>query len=128
MNQSLGRIAVVEDNLETLEALRSILELEGYEVQTHTDGASMVKAMKSSYTRPDVILTDLIMPNITGFELIAILKRAPTWKSTPVIVITGRDVIHLGVPVIKKPFRIEVLLDAIEGAMGRTSQLTRCAG
>ena len=66
------------------------LEERGYEVETASNGAEALQRMGA--VRPDLIVTDMMMPRMTGAEFITVLKSNPTTASIPVIVIAGRAV------------------------------------
>ncbi|MDQ2833142.1 MAG: response regulator [Acidobacteriota bacterium] len=111
------RILVVEDDLTLLELARRMLESKGYEVLGAEDGFEGLTALKRSL--PDVIISDLRMPNMNGFEFLSVVRRR--FPSIPVIVISG-EFSGLNVPESvladaffpKGPYRPEELFDKIE--------------
>lgn len=82
------KILVVDDDLAGRELLSATLEDEGYEVASAEHGARAV-AMLEAGLDPDLILTDLQMPVMSGWELCAQLKRSPAWRSIPLVVLCG---------------------------------------
>jgi PAS domain S-box-containing protein len=81
------RILVVEDNQDTAETLRDLLELHGYEVEiayTGAEGLRMARAL-----RPQVILCDIGLPGISGYEVAEELRRDPTTAASRLIAVTG---------------------------------------
>jgi CheY-like chemotaxis protein len=79
------RILVVEDDPTLREVARHLLESKGYDVLGAEDGFEGLTALKRSL--PDVIISDLRMPNMNGFEFLSIVRRR--FPSIPVIVISG---------------------------------------
>ena len=84
---------VVEDHADLREMLALLLEGEGYDVETATNGAEALHALE--HTRPAVILLDLMMPVMTGDEFRERQLADPRYRDVPVICITaahdGRD-------------------------------------
>jgi len=70
--------------------LTRILEKEGWNVIQAEDGLAAMEQMKEQ--RPDLILLDLMMPKMNGFEFVAELHKHDEWQSIPIIVITAVDV------------------------------------
>src|SRR5690348_2499570 len=79
------RILVVDDDPAILETSARILRQRGYEVRTASDGFAALAELRRSL--PDVIITDLRMPNMSGFELLSVVRRR--FPQIPVIVISG---------------------------------------
>ena len=116
------KILIVEDELNFRELLVEFLEYKGYEVIPEINGRNALKYIeKSGY--PDLVLTDIIMEEMEGIELINILKKKnPELK---ILVMSGGGKIGadsylkivevLGVSgILKKPFKLERLLELIE--------------
>jgi DNA-binding response OmpR family regulator len=121
------RVLVVEDDPSVRGLLHTLLTAEGYEVSTASDGlAGLVKAAQ---TIPDLILLDLMMPDLGGVRVLEELREDPELDETPVIVVTGQvDAVPsmrrvLGDDnVFVKPFGVAELLArvaAITGGPGR---------
>ncbi|SOE91942.1 two-component system, chemotaxis family, CheB/CheR fusion protein [Burkholderia sp. D7] len=113
------RILLVDDSLEALDAFRTLLELEGASVQAETSAQQALAAAATANF--DLILSDIAMPAMDGYELIAALRRLPQTASVPAIAMTGfgreQDAAsalaagfnaHLG-----KPVSLPVLLNTI---------------
>jgi|ERR1041385_8107223 CheY-like chemotaxis protein len=79
------RVLVVDDDPRVLQVSRLILEAKGYEVKTATDGFEALVELRRSL--PDVIISDLKMPNMSGFELLSVVRRR--FPHIPVIAISG---------------------------------------
>jgi CheY-like chemotaxis protein len=82
-----GRILVIEDNVANLELITYLLRAFGYEVSTATDGSSgLERARADTY---DLVLTDILMPQLDGFKLAQQFKCDSRLASTPLVAITA---------------------------------------
>ena len=106
-------VLVVEDGEETLELVSSLLVEEGYRVATARNGCEALAQLDRT-SLPAVILLDLAMPVMSGFEVAAILSRDPVLRSVPVLVCTAEPAQRLGtveaVGYVPKPVDVDVLL------------------
>ncbi|MDA0335018.1 MAG: sigma-54 dependent transcriptional regulator [bacterium] len=84
-----ARILVVDDNPSNIKALRQRLELEGYEVLEATDGMAALAC--AARDRPDLVLLDIMMPGMDGFEVCRRLKEVDGAGFFPVIMVTALD-------------------------------------
>jgi len=82
------RVIIVDDDRDTREMLTLALELEGFDVGQAANGLRLISAMHVD--RPDVILLDVMMSWIDGFELCRAVKKNPTFGDIPVIFISAR--------------------------------------
>jgi DNA-binding response OmpR family regulator len=82
------RVIIVDDDRDTREMLTLALELEGFEVAQAANGLRLISAMHVD--RPDVILLDVMMSWIDGFELCRAIKKNPTFTDIPVVFISAR--------------------------------------
>src|SRR5438270_11524529 len=117
------RILVVDDTPALLDIIRECLEGEGYHVRTCLESRHAVRMAQEE--RPHAIMLDVVMPEVSGWEVLAQLRADPTFARTPVIVCTayvaeamgrlaelkGPDQ-HLGL--LPKPFEIEELIEVVE--------------
>jgi two-component system, sensor histidine kinase len=94
--ESLGtvpRVLVVEDQIYNQVLISEFLELEGYAVELISDGRTMLEAIHSPFVTsaalPSLILMDVQLPEIDGFELMRQLKAHPVWRQVPVIAVTA---------------------------------------
>lgn len=112
------KILVVEDDLITLKLLEYALTKEGYIVSPHSDFKSAIKILEEF--KPDLIITDIIMPSTSGFEIISLIKSGG--KGIPILVISAIDeestvyeALSLGADdFIVKPFELEEILQRIK--------------
>jgi putative two-component system response regulator len=82
-----GVVLVADDEHENRALFMRLLAIEGYEVHTVADGASALSAVERH--RPDVILLDVQMPDLDGFEVCRQVKLNPATRLTPVVMVTG---------------------------------------
>ena len=83
------KVLVVDDDEGTIEALQRILRAEGFEVLTACDGETALAQVRAS--DPDLIVLDLKLPGISGYEVLRRPKSGDTSKSIPIVVMTGSD-------------------------------------
>jgi signal transduction histidine kinase/CheY-like chemotaxis protein len=81
------RILVVEDNADAAATLRDFLELSGHEVELAVSGTDGVQAARSFH--PEVVLCDLGLPGMTGYEVATALRKDPSTSSAKLIAVTG---------------------------------------
>ena len=86
MTHRQQRLLVIDDSRETVAGLQSFLS-QKYEVITAYNGLDGLKAFETSVGRIDLVITDLVMPEISGVGVISIIKKK--YPGTPVIAITG---------------------------------------
>jgi len=118
-----SRALVVDDSLSVRRAIASLLEDQGYEVVLARDGLEAVKSLEAA--RPDVLLTDLEMPNMNGLELAAHVRSRPELADLTVIMITSRSMdkhrrqaMSAGVNVyLNKPYSDHELLQHVASAV-----------
>ena len=84
------RVLVVEDDAAVRQTVRKVLEKEGCVVVESANGLAALELVRAS--PPDLILLDLIMPEMDGLEFVAELHKQEKWRSIPVVVITAKDV------------------------------------
>ncbi|HEY0708362.1 MAG TPA: response regulator, partial [Polyangia bacterium] len=90
MNQSVPkRVLVVEDDEEIREHLEELLEEEGFAVATASDGYQALTWLRDHPEQAGVVLLDLMMPVMDGFEFLRRKDKEPSLASVPVIVITA---------------------------------------
>lgn len=88
-----GRVLLIEDEVNIAEAIRFILSRDGFEVAVETDGRSALTRMSSDV--PDLVILDLMLPGMSGLEILAALRADPKTHDLPVMMLTakgqGRD-------------------------------------
>ena len=121
------QILIVEDDAALLEALGQVLMDEGYDLLSARDGLEAVNCLKKG-NRPDVILLDLSMPVVNGWEFRMFQKRDPDLAQIPVILITAggytREEVAWLEPsaLLPKPLDLPLLLSIIRRFCASTEQ------
>lgn len=126
-------ILVVENDINLLEGIRTILALEHYDVLTAEDGEEALAHLRRMPVLPDVIVSDIMMPRMDGLQLLGEIRKNVAWLGIPVIFLTARseraDIMYgkrLGVDdYLVKPFDAEDLLVAIESRLKRHQLLRK---
>jgi len=122
-------ILVVEDNNVLREGLRDILVYEGFDVLTAAHGLEALQQMDTAI--PDLILSDISMPEMDGYELFRAVRSRPDWVTIPFLFLTARgekqDILNgktLGAEdYLIKPISKEELVTAIRSRLGRVRQI-----
>ena len=122
-------ILVVEDDYALLDGLRDILELSGYRVLTARNGVEGLAVLQKQL--PDLIVSDINMPRMDGYQFYAEVRTRPEWVSLPFIFLTAKsekaDVRHgkmLGADdYVTKPFEEADLIVAVQAKLNRSAQL-----
>ncbi len=126
-----SRVLLVDDSLSVRKFVGRMLERAGYQVETAVDGED---GLKKASSRPfHVIITDLEMPNMNGYELLQELRQRSSTKSTPVMVMTTRAgekhqqvATSLGASgYLTKPVEERALVAAVEQCIGRAAGAAR---
>jgi phosphate regulon transcriptional regulator PhoB len=86
--QRVGRVLVVEDEQDVAEMIRYNISKEGYDVAVVKNGADAIERARE--LRPDVVLLDIMIPQLNGWEVCRRLKQEPRTRAIPVIMVTGR--------------------------------------
>lgn len=121
-----AKILIVDDEEKFCKMIKSNLEKEGYEVQIETKGAQAFQAAKTF--RPNLIIMDILMPDLGGCEAVDLIRKDEKMKNIPVIFLTalakkGDQEIYGGIvdgrpfiakPVLSKPVKTKDLLISIE--------------
>ncbi len=87
---SAPSILVVEDDEHIADLLRFLLERQGYHVEVRSDGRSALSLINNSQTRPCMILLDVMLPFIDGFELVEAIRRRADWATVPLVMLTAK--------------------------------------
>src|SRR5512134_663959 len=88
MRVSKGRILVVDDEIYIVHILDFSLGMEGYEVLTALDGEQALERLKSD--KPDLIVLDIMMPKVDGYEVCRTIKGNPETQHIPVILLSAK--------------------------------------
>lgn len=126
-----AKILVVEDDVNLLDGLRSILELDAHHILTAENGLEALEMLRSQSVPPDLILSDIMMPRMDGLRFLEEVRKQRRWVSIPFIYLTARgenvDVRRgreLGVEdYIVKPYDPDNLRSVVRGQLRRSRML-----
>jgi len=90
MLESSASALVAEDDDQMAEVLRFILEREGYSVRLAPDGRTAQRLIDSA-PAPAIVLLDVMLPHVDGYELLARLRGSESWRGVPVIIVSARS-------------------------------------
>ncbi|HJH29867.1 MAG TPA: response regulator [Methanosarcinaceae archaeon] len=125
LSDTRQKILIVDDELDTLTALKRALEADNYNVVEAADGLSAIEMVKAE--KPDVVLLDLMMPEIDGFGVCKRLRLDPIYKQIPIIMLTAKgdlsdkiEGIEMGADdYVTKPFNLHELKARIKMVLRR---------
>jgi two-component system chemotaxis response regulator CheY len=113
------QLLIVENDVDIRTGLAEVLADEGYVVATASDGEEGLAAARAR--PPDLVVLDLMMPVMDGFEFLQRWNAEPSLAAVPVIVLTARRPVNVpGREIVYKPFDLGVLLGAVARRLGRT--------
>ena len=87
---SLPLVLMVEDNESISDILSFILTRENFAVELASDGREAQRRIKDG-APPDIVLLDVMLPYISGLQLVSIIRDTPTWRDVPIIMLTGKS-------------------------------------
>jgi DNA-binding response OmpR family regulator len=106
-------ILVIEDDEHIGQILTFILQRQGYQTTLAADGLAARKAIVSTDTPPSLVLLDVMLPYIDGFELVHIIRQREGWQEVPIVMLTAKhtekDIVGANDYVVK-PFQPNELL------------------
>ncbi|MFL0811379.1 MAG: Hpt domain-containing protein [Agarilytica sp.] len=125
-DQRIRQIMVVDDSVTVRKVTTRFLEREGFEVVTAKDGVDAIRLLQEGV--PDLMLLDIEMPRMDGFEVAKTVRATKRWEDLPIIMITSRTgdkhrehALSLGVNnYLGKPYQEDILLEAIGDILGQT--------
>lgn len=123
MSEQPKRILLVEDEADLRGLIAAELVSLGYHVDQAVDGQQALNIVRESH--PDVIISDVVMPNKSGSDLLKELRKTDFGKKIPFIVLTAHgnmkdyfDIVHVD-GFVEKPFKVQELVDAIKSVLGK---------
>ena len=128
----MQRILVVDDDLDLLDMLRLGFETAGFAVLTATNG---IEALKQARTRPELIILDLVLPEMDGFTVCETLRRDRATASIPIVLLTGlcsqfnrfAGLEGGANEYITKPVRLEELIARVKSILSNPGTLARAS-
>jgi CheY-like chemotaxis protein len=118
-------ILVAEDSVATRKMLEKVLSAVGYQVIVCRDGQEAVEALNQTQTKIDLVLSDVEMPRLNGFELLQNIRSHSVWQNVPVVMATSRtgdrhrqQAMQLGATAyLGKPVQPQELLETVESLL-----------
>jgi DNA-binding response OmpR family regulator len=122
------KVLVVEDDPDQLEVIRSTLKAAGFAIGTAANGIDAL--VKTRSVAPDLIVLDLMLPGLNGFDICESLKQDPATASVPIIMLTGMHGqfgrfagLEAGASeFLFKPFNPDELIAKVEELLGRSAK------
>jgi len=113
------RVLVVDDDADMAKMLKLRIEAEGYEFMSVMDGKEMLEVLKIK--KPDVILLDIMLPNMDGYSVLREMRKHEEYANIPVIILSAKEKKKVGdlfilekiAFFIEKPFNTKELLERI---------------
>jgi CheY-like chemotaxis protein len=113
-------VLLVEDDVDLRDTIASLLSFHGHRVETASDGTEALTWLRQPESQPCLVLLDLMMPGMNGFELRSRMTADPELSSIPVVIITGAGVLaeqhasELQAEILKKPLAMSTLLGTVQ--------------
>src|SRR5262245_15722948 len=85
--ESAGKILLVEDEPSIIELVAMFLEREGYKVVNVAEGTSVIEAVRKVH--PDIVILDIMIPKLNGYEVCKNLKADPKLKDIPILILSA---------------------------------------
>ncbi len=120
----MKKILIVDDEADIIEILQFVLEAQGYECITASDGEEGLRLARES--SPDLIILDVMMPKINGYKISRLLKYDSKYKDIPILMITARSQEEdklIGEETgadeyITKPFQVDYVVEKVKSYLG----------
>jgi twitching motility two-component system response regulator PilG len=123
-------VMVIDDSLVVRTILDTCLRRAGYEIKCFEDGLKSLSWLNTTEARiPDLIVVDLGLPRLDGYEIIRLLKARPELKDTVLVILSARDGVLDRIKgrlvgahaYLTKPFRTQTILEAVQVYLGRVN-------
>lgn len=122
MKAKVRKILVVDDDPVVTRLVKELLKIQGFTVETAKDGIDAMIMVKKE--KPDLIVLDIMMPELNGYEVLRALKFSDEYKSIPVILLTAREQEldkrigqMMDIDYLQKPLDREAFLEKIQKAL-----------
>lgn len=133
MSEAPATVFVADDNPSILLGLDRALTARGYEVKTASSGGAVLRLLDEHPHTPDLVLLDVMMPELSGIDVLRTLRRDDRWAEVPVVLITATNDGALPVSALRdgavdfltKPFRLDELLARVDSHVTRNRELRR---
>jgi two-component system cell cycle response regulator len=133
MSEAPATVFVADDNPSILLGLDRALSARGYDVRTANSGGAILRLLRDHPRTPDLVLLDVMMPELSGIDVLRALRRDDRWADVPVVLITATNDGALPVSALRdgavdfltKPFRLDELLARVDSHVTRNRELRR---
>ncbi|HEX8245822.1 MAG TPA: diguanylate cyclase, partial [Longimicrobium sp.] len=133
MSDAPATVFVADDNPSILQGLDRALTARGYDVRTAATGGAVLRLLNEYSRTPDLVLLDVMMPELSGIDVLRALRRDDRWADVPVVLITATNDGALPVSALRdgavdfltKPFRLDELLARVDAHVTRNRELRR---
>ncbi|MBV9108328.1 MAG: diguanylate cyclase [Gemmatimonadetes bacterium] len=133
MSEAPATVFVADDNPSILLGLDRALSARGYDVRTANSGGAVLRLLSDHPRTPDLVLLDVMMPELSGIDVLRALRRDDRWADVPVVLITATNDGALPVSALRdgavdfltKPFRLDELLARVDSHVTRNRELRR---
>lgn len=127
MTADKAMVVIVEDEPDTAEMFAELLKLQGFQVKKAFGGTAAIDLVSKEV--PFAVLLDLMMPDVSGLEVLRYMRRDPLLDNIPVVVISGRpmpeemedDLKTSATVYVMKPIGVEALMKAIHTAVEKSN-------
>jgi CheY-like chemotaxis protein len=114
-------VLLADDEFDLTGTLRAILEGEGYAAEVCSDGRETLDRLKAN--KPDLLLMDVMMPRVSGYEVLKVMKQTPGLDGIPVVLMSAaplrvRSADFRADGFLLKPFTLDAVLKAVGGLIG----------
>lgn len=119
-NETSGHILIIDDSPDAQALLTILLQSRGYKIDCTSNGEEALRLLQSSNELPDVILLDLRMPIMDGFDFLELQRENPRIKDIPIVIMSGDEDIELTrakthvADILLKPLHISSIIEAVE--------------
>lgn len=117
------KILIVEDEADSRDLLATLLKIEGYEVSTANDGLEAIKQIETD--PPNLVLSDISMPNLDGVAMVKTLRSSPKYQTLPIVMLSAYgsenlvNAMNAGAnEAMRKPIHCEQLLKNVKEWLG----------
>lgn len=128
------QLLIAEDDVDMAFVLEFLMRREGYDVEVAADGRSAVERVQLG-SPVDLLILDMMMPFVSGLQVLRTVRSAPGWESMPVLVVSGKsseaDVVEAleagATDYLTKPFRPKEFVARVSGLLKRRSAVAQVA-
>lgn len=89
MDQPKKKILVIEDDSMMRRIFEHLINPAQYECESLPGGADILDTLRAMEQKPAIVLIDLMMPNVSGFDILTFMKSDPSWKEVPAVIVTN---------------------------------------